>query len=525
MIERNWRSGRYSVRTLKGHTDGIMCLQFSENLVHPSFPVLISVSGDRTARIWNLETGKELRVLRGHTRGVRCLQFDEMKLITGSMDRTLKIWNWRTGELIRTLEGHTAGIVCLHFNDEILASGSQDSNIKVWNFRSGECFTLKGHEDWINAVQLWSAPKQPNQQEPPATFLFSASDDCTIRLWDLQTRECLMTYEGHVGQVQSIKLVMLDDDAVLKLTKGAAGGAGKGRNPAAQGANPSGSGDNDGAAARRRHLDRTYEEDVVDGDEEVATAAASAASAQCGYNPSNVPGDGRLANTNAPDLPERFFTTPIAGSSSRTANGDSDQGMRFVADERSASPPAMQPNGIPTRLLRLQERLSEAGLVPPIPYDAEIGDIDGGFSALQAEREEQTNAARDGLAGGDAGAGNSAKRSKSRSPTRRPCSKARPVLLSGSLDNTLKVFDVRTGRCIRTLFGHVEGVWSVDVDKLRIVSASHDRTIKIWDRDTAHCQTTLVGHRAAVTYVALGDDKIVSGSDDSEIKIWSFSSE
>lgn len=104
-------------------------------------------------------------------------------------------------------------------------------------------------------------------------------------------------------------------------------------------------------------------------------------------------------------------------------------------------------------------------------------------------------------------------------------SKPRPVLISGSLDNTLKIWDVRTGRCIRTLFGHVEGVWSLDVDKLRIASASHDRTIKIWDRDTGYCQNTLVGHKGAVTCVSLSDDKIVSGSDDGDIKVWSFAAQ
>ena len=102
------------------------------------------------------------------------------------------------------------------------------------------------------------------------------------------------------------------------------------------------------------------------------------------------------------------------------------------------------------------------------------------------------------------------------------CKPKRPVLVSGSLDNTLKLWDIRTGRCFHSLFGHVEGVWSVDADTLRIVSASHDRTVKIWDRDTGQCQTTLVGHRRAVTSVALGDDKIISGSDDGDVRVWSF---
>jgi F-box/WD-40 domain protein MET30 len=54
-----------------------------------------------------------------------------------------------------------------------------------------------------------------------------------------------------------------------------------------------------------------------------------------------------------------------------------------------------------------------------------------------------------------------------------------PVLISGSLDNTIRIWDVETGKPRKTLFGHIEGVWSVQSDKLRVVSASHDRTIKV----------------------------------------------
>jgi len=99
----------------------------------------------------------------------------------------------------------------------------------------------------------------------------------------------------------------------------------------------------------------------------------------------------------------------------------------------------------------------------------------------------------------------------------------KPVLISGSLDNTIKIWDVETGKATRTLFGHIEGVWAVACDKLRLVSGSHDRTIKVWNREEGKCTTTLFGHRGPVTCIGLGEDKIVSGSDDGDVRIWSFS--
>jgi F-box/WD-40 domain protein MET30 len=95
-------------------------------------------------------------------------------------------------------------------------------------------------------------------------------------------------------------------------------------------------------------------------------------------------------------------------------------------------------------------------------------------------------------------------------------------LVSGSLDNTVKLWDIDTGKVVRTLFGHIEGVWAVACNNMRLVSGSHDRTIKIWSRDDGRCVSTLVGHTGAVTCLALGEDKIISGSDDGDVRIWSF---
>ena len=57
--------------------------------------------------------------------------------------------------------------------------------------------------------------------------------------------------------------------------------------------------------------------------------------------------------------------------------------------------------------------------------------------------------------------------------------KSKPVLISGSLDNMIKLWDIDSGKVTKTFFGHIEGVWAVACDNLRLVSGSHDRTIKV----------------------------------------------
>ncbi|KAI9276721.1 quinon protein alcohol dehydrogenase-like superfamily [Phascolomyces articulosus] len=187
VVERNWRRNKYNVRVLRGHTDGVMCVQFCD-----ANNILITGSYDKTVKVWSLDTGETIRTLEGHTRCVRALQFDNAKLVTGSMDHTLKIWDWHAGRCIRTLEGHTGGVLSLHFDSKLLASGSTDMTIRVWDFQRGECCTLMGHTEWVNSVRICS---QDN-------LLVSGSDDSTIRLWDLQTRSCVKVFNGHVGQVQ-----------------------------------------------------------------------------------------------------------------------------------------------------------------------------------------------------------------------------------------------------------------------------------------------------------------------------------
>ena len=91
-------------------------------------------------------------------------------------------------------------------------------------------------------------------------------------------------------------------------------------------------------------------------------------------------------------------------------------------------------------------------------------------------------------------------------------------------ENTIKVWDAATGKELRTLNGHTDGVNSVSfsLDGMLIVSGSQDKTIKVWDAVTGDELHTLNGHSESVSSVNFNPDRtrIVSGSHDKTVKIW-----
>ncbi|RCI14851.1 hypothetical protein L249_6512 [Ophiocordyceps polyrhachis-furcata BCC 54312] len=343
----NWKTGRCAVKTFKGHENGVTCLQFDDN-------VLATGSYDATIKIWNLETGEVIRTLHGHASTVRTLQFDESKLISGSFDKTIKIWNWQTGECLSTLQCHSDGVLSVHYDGCTLASGSIDKTVKIFSFDTKQTFSLRGHTDWVNHVRI----------DSPSRTVFSASDDMSIKLWDLDTKQCIRTYRGHVGQVQQVLLMPSD-----------------------------------------------FEPDALTSDDKADAAST---------------------NSSRDGTP-----TPLVAEGGPTATEW--LGSGFAADPTRPEPPR--------------------------------------------------------------------------------------YMLTGGLDNTVRLWEVATGKCIRSMFGHVEGIWGLVGDTLRVVTGANDSVTKIWEPRSGKCDRSFTGHAGPVTCVGLSDSRMASGSEDGEVRLYSFEGE
>jgi F-box and WD-40 domain protein 1/11 len=94
------------------------------------------------------------------------------------------------------------------------------------------------------------------------------------------------------------------------------------------------------------------------------------------------------------------------------------------------------------------------------------------------------------------------------------------ILLSGSRDQTIKFWSLKTKECFRTLTGHRGSVLCLQYNSKYIITGSSDSTIIVWDYETGSILQRLSGHSLPVLDVRFDGNIIASCSKDSLIKIW-----
>ena len=96
----------------------------------------------------------QLMILDGHGAAVNAVQIDRDQIVSASGDRNIKIWNVKDGRLIRTLPGHQKGIACVQFDSKRIVSGSSDNTVRIYDPATGaEVSVLLGHTNLVRTVQ------------------------------------------------------------------------------------------------------------------------------------------------------------------------------------------------------------------------------------------------------------------------------------------------------------------------------------------------------------------------------------
>ena len=127
--------------------------------------MIASGSGDRTVRLWDIETNQQvLQLLIDDGVTTVAISPDNRYVAAGSLDKSVRVWDTNTGFLVERLEGeqgHMDSVYSVAFapNGRDLVSGSLDKTIKMWELatpsrmgvaqapRGGKCIrTFEGHK-------------------------------------------------------------------------------------------------------------------------------------------------------------------------------------------------------------------------------------------------------------------------------------------------------------------------------------------------------------------------------------------
>jgi len=185
---------------LSGHGEGFPSDDDSGNVRSAAFSPdgrrIVTASNDKSARVWDAATGRQLAVL-GQDEPVRTAAYspDGRRIVTASADQTARIWNADTYKLLRVLSGHVDHVWSAAFSPDgrRIVTASFDQTVRVWDADTAkQLAVLSGHGD-----DVWWAAWSPDGRR-----IVTASLDRTARIWD-PTGVQLAVLSGHGDGVLS----------------------------------------------------------------------------------------------------------------------------------------------------------------------------------------------------------------------------------------------------------------------------------------------------------------------------------
>ncbi len=188
-------------RLLSGHKAHVRSVRFSHD-----GRLLVSGSHDNTVKVWSVETGSAIKTFRGHDSWVRACAFhpNGRSILSGSHDQHAFAWSIADYEEVRVLEGrvlegHTDAVLAASFSKDgsRVVTASRDRTTKIWDVKSGDetgVFT-EGHAFLASSAAFY----------PDGKTLFTGAVDNTVRKWDVSTGTELLRFDG-TGRAAALAL-------------------------------------------------------------------------------------------------------------------------------------------------------------------------------------------------------------------------------------------------------------------------------------------------------------------------------
>ena len=418
--------------------------------------------------------------------------------------------------LIRDLAGHTDSVnACAVTPDgRHVVSASDDRTLKVWELASGRAVaTLKDHPDLVTACAV----------TPDGRHVVSASEDRTLRVWELASGRAVATLKGHTSLVTACAVtpdgrhvVSASFDKTLKVWELASRRAvatlrGHTDSVTACAVTPDG----------RHVVSASYDHTLKVWELATGRAVASLQGHTRWVIACAVTPDGRHAVSASYDhtlkvweLASRRAVATLWGHIGPvTACAVTPDGRKVVS-------------GSDDHTLKVWELASGCAVATLQGHTGWVG-----ACAVTPDCRHAISASKDKtlkvweLASGRAVA---APPGHILSVTACAVTADGRHAVSASEDKTLKVWELASGRTAATLQGHSDGVTACAMtpDGRQVLSASRDKTLRVWDLASAREVAALQGHTSWVHACVVTPDggHAISASEDKTLKVWELAS-
>jgi WD40 repeat protein len=171
-----WPSGK-ELQLFKDHSDAVTRVCFA-----PDSKSIYTASMDHTIRRYDVEKGQLLRLFSGHNEGIAALAVrpDGKRILSSGTEVNLRWWNTDDGNTTNNNGGHSSAVNEIVFSKDgkLIASASADQTVRIWDANStGQTHTLRGASDWLYTVAI----------SPDNKFTAGAGADGIVRIWETAT--------------------------------------------------------------------------------------------------------------------------------------------------------------------------------------------------------------------------------------------------------------------------------------------------------------------------------------------------